>query len=66
VDQPVCGHRLFQAPLQLPGVFTLPGKSPLGTWAPSAEAPFSFAVDARATLSRIYWCKPGLGEEGDV
>lgn len=55
----------FWAPLQLPGVFTIPGKSPLGTQEPSADS-FLAGGEARAELSGISWSKPGLGEGGDV
>lgn len=51
----------FWAPLQLPGVFMMPGKSPLGTQEPSADS-FPAGGEARAELSGISWSKPGLGE----
>lgn len=51
----------FWAPLQLPGVFMIPGKSSLGTQEPSADS-FLAGGEAKAELSEVSWSKPGLGE----
>lgn len=55
----------IQALLQLPGVFMILEKSPLGTQEPSAD---SLVADgeSRAELSGMSWSKPGLGEGGEV
>lgn len=54
-DQP-WWHQAFWAPLQLPGVFMIPGKSPLGTQEPSAETPSSLVV--KQELSSVEY--PGV------